>query len=246
MTSPHPAPFSQPIMDVLKDLIADWPGPILDPYAGCGRVHELGRDDTWGVEIEREWAESSPLTIWSDSSSLTVLDHHEHLASVRHLGVDYERWISFPRPRAIVTSPDYGNRMADAYLGTPEELSERAASGKPPRRKGYAISLGRALSPGSTSREHFGPGYISAHTKVMTAVTGVCLPDAMAAVNVSDFFKAKKRVLVVSFWVQLLRTLGWNIIDMIPVGTRRYRDGTNSELRVDAEQIIVATLKEGP
>ena len=118
-----------------------------------------------------------------------------------------------------------------------------------PRRRSYAISLGRRVSEGSTAGFSFGPQYRAMHTKIFTAVTGVCLPDAKLALNVSDFFETRpgdeepSRVHVVAFWVELIASLGWVVQRLVPVGTRRFRDGANSDLRVDAETIIVAQLK---
>lgn len=244
----HPAPFSEPIMDLLKGLIADWEGPILDPYAGIGRVHELGRDDTWGVEIEEEWAAAHERTIWGDSSELVlstvavggVMVRHPEGSAPRRTGV------VIPRPNAVVTSPDYGNRMADQYLGTPKEQRLRDEEGVMPRRRSYAISLGRKLSLDSASRYGFGEDYQRAHTKVFTAVTDVCHPGARLALNVSDHFAAYTRIYVTAWWVELIASLGWHVERMIPVGTRRFRDGANADLRVDAETVIVATLKGAP
>jgi hypothetical protein len=139
--------------------------------------------------------------------------------------------------------------MSDQYLGTPEEQRLRAEKGITPRRRSYAISLGRKVSPGSTARHSFGPEYRRLHREIFTAVTGVCFPNARLALNVSDFFETRpgdeepSRVHVVAFWIELIASLGWVVQRYIPVGTRRFRDGANSDLRVDAETIIVATLK---
>jgi len=236
-------------MDVLTDLIRDWPGPILDPYAGIGRVHELGRDDTYGIEIEPEWAATHQHTVWADSSTLRRVEGEwaDRYCSVVQKE-NGERG-NIARPNAVITSCDYGNRMADQYLGTPEERRRRAETGELPRRRGYAISLGRKVSPGSTARFKFGPEYKAAHTRIFTAVTDVCLPDSKLALNVSDFFVTNapgedpQRAYVVSFWVELIASLGWVVERLIPVGTRRFRDGANSDLRVDAETIVVAQLK---
>lgn len=243
MTVSHPAPFSDSIMGVLKDLIFDWEGPILDPYAGIGRVHELGRDDTYGIEIEEEWAATHDHTVWADSSTLALpaVGDVDGYCSVLDKSTNVRGNIA--RPNGIVTSPDYGNRMADQYLGTPEERRLRDEEGVMPRRRSYAISLGRQVSDGSAARYPFGPGYQGTHREIFTAVTGVCNPGARLALNVSDHFAAYTRIYVTSWWVEMIASLGWYVERMIPVGTRRFRDGANSDLRVDAESIIVATLK---
>ena len=240
-------------MDVLAELIADWPGPILDPYAGIGRVHELGRDDTWGIEIESVWADRHKRTIHADSSTLGVhSDTHFQVPELKNpWDMSYEKTeTNVPRPRSLVFSPDYGNRMSDQYLGTPEEQEERERTGKLPRRRSYAISLGRTVTEGSSCRYKFGPLYRATHAKILEAVTSVvrASPDEPAKMgcNVSDFFETKRkgeepgRVFVVSFWIELLASLGWVVERLIPVTTSRFRDGANSDLRVEAEQIIVA------
>ncbi len=115
-----------------------------------------------------------------------------------------------------------------------------------PRRRSYAISLGRKVTEGSAAKYGFGKDYQDTHTRIFTAVTGVCNPGARLALNVSDHFAAYTRIYVTAWWVEMIASLGWYVERMIPVGTRRFRDGANSDLRVDAEQIIVATLKGAP
>lgn len=116
----HPARYSAAVLDVLAAALSGVPGPVLDPFAGTGRIHLLGRDDTVGVEIEPEWATLHPRTVTGDAAALPFAD------------------ASFG---AIATSPCYGNRMADRYdgrdgsrrhtyriaLGRP--LNERSAAG---------------------------------------------------------------------------------------------------------------------
>jgi hypothetical protein len=99
MTVTHPAKFSAPIMDLLTELLADrdrFPGTILDPFAGTGRIHELGRDDTHGLEIEAEWSDMHPRTVVGDATDTGMTGHV--------IGT-------------ICTSPAYGNRFADPYDG---------------------------------------------------------------------------------------------------------------------------------
>jgi hypothetical protein len=96
---PHPAKYSAPIVELLGDILTDrdrFPGLIVDPFAGTGRIHDLGRDDTLGVELEPEWSDQHPRTITGDARNLDTL--------VDNVGT-------------ICTSPTYGNRMADTYDG---------------------------------------------------------------------------------------------------------------------------------
>lgn len=88
----HPAKFSSSILTVLAGLVQpEW--RILDPFAGTGRVHSLG-SNTWGVEIEPEWASMHPRTIVGDALHLPFAAK------------------SFD---AVITSPTYANRLADHH-----------------------------------------------------------------------------------------------------------------------------------
>lgn len=88
----HPAKFSEPILRLMRPLAQDC-DRILDPFAGTGRVHLLGRSAV-GVEIEPEWACLHPRTIVGDALALPFAAD------------------SFD---GVFTSPTYANRMADHH-----------------------------------------------------------------------------------------------------------------------------------
>lgn len=93
----HPAKFSDDILAAI-DRALPAEGRVLDPFAGTGRIHSLLTDKrfTFGVEIEKEWADMHPRT--------------------NHGSALYLPWIDNTFD-AIATSPAYGNRMADKYDG---------------------------------------------------------------------------------------------------------------------------------
>ena len=94
MTPPHPAAFSPQILAAIDALLPDG-ARVLDPFAGIGTIHRLRpRVDTWGLEIEHEWAEASPYTLVGDARHLQWPDD----------SFDY-----------VATSPCYGSRMADHH-----------------------------------------------------------------------------------------------------------------------------------
>lgn len=127
---PHPAKFSEEILQVLDQLLAKYEveGLVLDPFAGVGRVHELRNEriQTVGVEIEPEWARWHPDTICDDARNVPKLFKPGEVS-------------------AIVTSPTYGNRMADHH---------EAMDGS--RRHTYKEYLERDVSTFSTASMQWG------------------------------------------------------------------------------------------
>lgn len=95
----HPARFTPTILDAIRNLLP--PGAtVLDPFAGTGRIHELEQwgHETVGIELEPEWANMHPKTIWGNALHLPFRDE------------------SFD---AVATSPCYGNRYADHHRAHP-------------------------------------------------------------------------------------------------------------------------------
>lgn len=143
----HPAKFHPLVLAAAAEVIGadfadrehpqqyghDWPDAyaVLDPFAGPGGIHRLSQvlhDQghvsasqhvrTTGVELEREWAAAHDDTITGN-----VLDMPAEWVD----GFD-----------AVITSPCYGNRMADAH-----EAADRV---KCPLCGGYACEEGCGIS----------------------------------------------------------------------------------------------------
>lgn len=206
MTVSHPAKFSDPILDTLR-LSAPWlPGPILDPFAGTGRIHDLGRDDTIGVEIEEEWAKTHERTIVGNALSLPFGDGE--------IG-------------SVVTSPTYGNRMADQYDG-------RDGS----RRQTYRIALGRPLSDENSGALQWGDAYRDFHERAWEEVWRVLRPGGAFVVNVSDHVRKGEVQPVADWHTTAIRRLGFVRVAEIGVPTRRMRHGANADARVPTEKIF--------
>jgi SAM-dependent methyltransferase len=90
----HPARYSDALLPVLARILAH-SKRILDPFAGTGRIHALGlRGETYGIELEPEWAAMHPRTQQGNALALPFGDGYFD---------------------AICTSPAYGNRMADHH-----------------------------------------------------------------------------------------------------------------------------------
>lgn len=67
-----------------------------------------------------------------------------------------------------------------------------------------------------------------------------CWNADVAFVNVSDFTVQGTIEPVTALWCQVLIEHGYTLARVVPVRTRRWRDGANRDERVEAEQIIVA------
>jgi hypothetical protein len=101
-SSLHPARFWDKLIVAIGEMLASYgPIDILDPFDGNGRVHELRElrepgHHTTGVEIEPVWVALHPGTIVGNSL---------HLGSL-FAGRKFD---------AVVTSPAFGNRLADHH-----------------------------------------------------------------------------------------------------------------------------------
>jgi tRNA G10 N-methylase Trm11 len=90
----HPAKYSVEIRALLMKILRNH-RRILDPFAGVGGIHRLWlAGETYGIEIEPEWAVMHSRTQVGNALYLPWPDEHFD---------------------AICTSPTYGNRMADHH-----------------------------------------------------------------------------------------------------------------------------------
>lgn len=215
--SDHPAKFSAPVLAAVERVAAQRlasPARILDPFAGVGGIHALARHgwETVGVEIEPEWAASHPATVCGDS-----------LLLVDRFGPG-----SFD---AVITSPAYGNRMADAYAG----------DAKGSRRFTYRIALGRNLSAGNGGGMQWGDDYRALHSEVWQQAVTVLKPGGLMIVNVSNHIRQRVEQPVVEWHLSTLLGLGLYVDDVISVTTRRMRYGDNGEARAASEKLLVLT-----
>jgi DNA modification methylase len=222
----HPAPFSNSIIDKLCELVPD--GVYLDPFCGIGRVFQLTRDDRRfvGLELEREWAEQAMVRAESFGMSHTDVYCTDAL---KYMG-RYAGAKSVKRFDGIVTSPVYGNRMSDHHNA--QDMSTR---------RSYTHYLGHELTEGNSGAMYFWQEeYKEFHRRAWKLCAKVTKKGGMMYLNVSDFIRDKEIVKTVKWHAKALGKTGWKVEDIVDVGTPRFRDGANAELRVDAEAIIIA------
>ena len=199
------------ILEACKSFLPPPPARILDPFAGIGTTAEMLPDyDVVGVEIEAEWAEQNTSTICGDA--LTVVPTLKEFD-------------------AVLTSPTYGNRMADDFNS--KDSSKRIT---------YRHYLDRPLTKGTTSNLHFGRKagkYEDLHKKIWKVSIDVLKPQGLFILNIKDFI-AKGKVMPVSDWhIETLKGLGMCLLSHKKVNSPGMRFGSNNTLRVEHENVLV-------
>lgn len=209
---------------------------VLDPFAGTGKVHLLPQRTT-GIELEPEWA-------------------HQGEARGEMIVADSVMWMEKTRRRfdVVVTSPCYGNRMADHH-DAKDKCSQCLGHGKIevsggltecPKCKGSGLStrrsyrhdLGRMPTNGSSAILHYGPEYRDFHRRAWTGVYRVLLPGGLFYLNTKDFFRDKKRVRVSEWHRRACMSIGFDHVDTITVAVNGMRYGANRQ-RVTQEVVYV-------
>lgn len=215
----HPAPFSLLILNEIGGILFDehmrkinkGEGKklrILDPFAGIGKIHGLNdaHTTTVGVELEPEWANQHPLTEVGDALNLRFRKNSFDL---------------------IITSPCYGNRMADHH---------NAKDGS--HRRSYKHYLGREPSEGASSAMQWGEEYRDFHARFMAEASRVLKPDGLFVLNISNHIRAGVEQRVSEWYMSVFLSMGYLLNQVIAVQTPRYRYGQNSETRTENEFII--------
>lgn len=206
MTS-HPAKFSPVILDAIEEVLdaRDFQGTILDPFAGGGGIHKLasGNRSTVGIELEPEWA--SEATINGDCLNV-MAEHHAY-------GARYD---------AIITSPSYGNRLADKDM-------------RPSCAGTYMKGLGREASPGSSCHMQWGTAYRVFHMDAWVLATS--LDPHLFILNIKDHYRGFERQHVAGWHIRTLATMGWRVTDIVAVPTPSLKYGVNT--RRCSELVIV-------
>ena len=257
-----PAKYTDTILDAIGEELFDRSlidGVICDPFAGIGGIHTFADRypnlTTVGIDIEPEQAALHPRTVCGDSRRISTF-----LPKVRDVISDAQGAPCHQLPislfDAIVTSPAYGNRLADQYLGSDDEkcrackgigrtdkgsdCSKCVGTGKArSKRMGYSIALGRTLTQGSGAALQWGTEYREMHSAVIAEVATLLKPGGWWIVNVSSSLGAKGYKPVMEWWVECIAEHA-RIVKLRSVETPRIRFGQNHDRRVPVEHLIVA------
>jgi tRNA G10 N-methylase Trm11 len=207
----HPAKFSDPIIDVIDvymEQLVRAGALCLDPMAGTGKIAAALPHYSWLCFDIEEWPDTVFPVQLGDATDLPLADGI----------ID-----------AVVTSPTYGNRMADHH---------EAKDGS--RRMSYTHNLGRKLHENNTGDARYpSPKYNRLHLKAWMEVRRVLKVEGLFILNVKNFIRAGSVVDVCRWHKRRVLGLGMVLVDEQKVGTPGLRFGANHKARVDHEMVYV-------
>lgn len=211
----HPATFSEELFPVFMSIIDKYKiKSILDPFAGIGKIGKLKEFGYCGTifanEIEPEWIFDNKYncdyTFCEDAETLKI-----------PATVD-----------AIITSPTYGNRMADHH---------NAKDGS--KRITYTHYLGRNLNEENTGKMQYGDRYKEKHIRIYKNLESIIAPDGYFIINISNHIRNGKEVDVVNFHRDTILQMGFVQLEDYEIQTKRMKYGKNRNARVNCGHIIV-------
>lgn len=214
----HPAPYSTCIMEALDELLPTT-GIFLDPMCGSGRCFDLEHDGRIiaGTEIEPEFAALHPRTTLADATMLPFGDG------------------AFD---GGFCSPTYPNRMNGDYTAP-------GWTKDPTGRRNYSLSVrwlardeSRQLRLNNTARYGAKRGigeYWRLHRLIWAEVARVIRPGGIFILNTKDL----PGMPVTDPHVWNLTAVGFSEVERRRVFPPGYRRGSNRELRVEHEDIVV-------
>ena len=208
----HPARYTDGALTAAASLLTKEHARILDPFAGTGRIHQLPTHVTWpietvGVELEPEWAAMHANTRIGDALSLPT------------------EWAN--TFDAVVTSPCYGNRLADHHQ--PKDNSVR---------RSYTFDLGRPLTPGNAGVLQWGNDYRLFHQRAWRETWRTLRVGGRLVLIISDHIRARQRQHVASWHTRTLLTMPFVLVDCTRITTPRLRYGANHQARTPSELIL--------
>jgi len=211
----HPAEWAPRALEAIPEILRRWGVPdggiVLDPYGGVGNIHKLvgyetissEREAAWHLEAERRWPGRRNLCV-------PILD----------LGY-------FGELHAVVTSPTWGNRMADTYMGGSDEMAGREPSKR--SRRTYPIALGYVPDvKESTCALQWGDDYRLLHERHLRHMAGLLRPGGVLVIDIADHQRGKRRQRVTDWWEKWMRMWVGPVEERHCVEAPRWTFGANT------------------
>jgi DNA modification methylase len=203
----HPAKFSDALMPVFASMLKG-NETILDPFAGTGKIFSLldycPSLTIFGIEIESEWCSLEPrLTLGN--------------------ALDLPYWDSLFD--CVITSPCYGNRMADTLLDKYKRVT-------------YTSALGRKLNEYNSGSLQWGKKYREFHIKAWMESRRVLKNKGIFILNIKNHIRNGVEQLVTEWHIDTLRLMGFELVEHIKVNVPSMGFGQNREARVPYESVI--------
>lgn len=203
----HPAKFNPKLVPYIDLMLGGGKKKVLDPFAGTGWIFDALPGYDWtGVEIEPEWAALHHLTQVGNAIDLTFAD------------------CTFD---AIITSPTFGNRMADHHLAS--DSSKRIT---------YRHVLGRPLHDDNTGQFQWGDYYKVMHNLAWEEAYRVLKPGGIFILNIKDHIRSGAVIPVTDWHVANLLTWGFRVAQRATVPLFGNGYGQNGKSRVGYESLI--------
>lgn len=208
----HPAKFSAALMPIIAAHIQ--PGTLcLDPFGGTGgRLAQAALQNRARVIInEIQWK-----VLFTAASTRRT--------NANALYLPY----SSNSLDAIITSPTYGNRMADKYTDGSRRNTYRAAFGDD-----------EELHFHNTGAMQWGNLYRSVHAQAWQEAARVLKSGGTFLLNISDHIRAGKLIPVSRWHCETLQANDLVLLETHTVTTPRNRQGENGDKRAACEYIFV-------
>lgn len=228
---PHPARYSDELLGIfVREVIDHNVHTLLDPFAGTGKVYELGKIvpglKIEAVEIEAEWCAWDNRITQGDATDLPFESE------------------SFD---CVLTSPTYGNRMGDRSIkGT---ITKADGTRVPNSWRTYSSMIGRKLHPNNTGFYQWSStrqklAYCDLHCRAWAEAWRVLKPGGILVLNSKDHYRGHTRQRV-TLWHRLhLLSNGFELVRSQEVLTPSYGYGQNGDARADYESVITFRKKE--
>lgn len=211
----HPAKFTDSFIPIFANLLKG-KKKIIDTMCGTGKICKVVEFGYLGEiycnDLEAEWFDSKyrDACVAFTSNDARKLPFNDGFFD------------------AIVTSPTYGNRMADSHNAKDESI-----------RNTYTHKLGRKLTQGNTGNMQFGEKYLRTHLEIWQEAHRILCDDGLLIVNLKNHIRKGIEVDVCDKQKKIIMEAGFTFCDDIIIPVKSNRMGANADKRVKYEHIFV-------